>query len=56
MNNKKQRVEEVRKLRERLLELGQPIIIPAGELPQPESAGDLASRDITIYPVVTSAE
>jgi len=32
--------EEIWKLRNRLLELGQPIIIPAREQKQPENAGD----------------
>ncbi len=48
--------EEITKLRERLLQLGQPVIIPARELPQPEDASDDPPRDITIYPVGANNE
>ena len=43
--------EEINKLREKLLRLGQPIIIPANEQRQVEVAGDNSPRDITLYPV-----
>ena len=48
--------EEIRRPRERLLELGQPIIIPSNELPQPENTGDPPPRDITIRSFVVPKE
>lgn len=42
--------DEIRELRNRLLELGQPIVIPAGEQGQPSTASDDSPRDITLYP------
>lgn len=43
--------KEIQRLREKLLKLGQPIIIPARELPQPKTASEPVTRDITIVPV-----
>ena len=42
--------EEIDKLRSKLLALGQPILIPGRELPQPDTASEPMPRDIIIYP------
>ena len=48
--------EEIGKLRNRLLELGTPILIPARDWKQPESASDDEPVDITLYPYFQSLE
>ncbi len=42
---------EIQVLRNKLLALGQPIIIPAREQKQPDNAADDPPKDITIYPI-----
>lgn len=45
-----EKLKEIEELRNKLLRLGQPIVIHARELPQPEDAGSPPPRDITIVP------
>ena len=48
--------EEIDKLRARLLELGQPVIIPARELTQIYDARNTPPGDITLHPHFEEAE
>ncbi len=50
MNKPTEEQKEIRDLREKLLKLGQPIIIPARELPQPKCGSDFQPTDIIINP------
>lgn len=46
-----EKLKRIQELRDELLRLGQTIIIPGRELPQPDNASDADPQDIKVYPV-----